>query len=303
MITRQQALAVISQPEISTQLGRHWQVMLPGIYATFSGALTSRHRTRAALLHAGPDAMLNDSSALFAHGIPYVPADPLCRVLVPDRVQAGSRDFVVVRRTKRPPEAVRIAGLPVAPLARALCELGARHPDERESLAVLAAAVQLKRVPLHAIYREIESGPNRGRRRLVRIAAAIADGVRSGPEDDFRRLVLSSKIVPEPNWNWLIELPSGQRVSPDALICDAALVHETNGRAGHSAERAGEDAFEDMQRRADALVAAGFTVLQNTPRRIASEGAEVLREFEACYLRTRGRGLPPGVSVLRSGPP
>jgi len=293
----------MSAGDVGAQLGRLWQVMLPGVYATFTGPLDDRHRTRAALLHAGPESMINDLTALAAHNVPYLPSDRFRRVLVPDRVQVGSRDFVVVRRSKRLPEPVALGGLPAVPLVRALCEFGARHDDERASLAVFAAVVQRRRLALTVIDREIEAGPSRGRPKLVRISAALASGIRSAPEDDFRRLVLTSNVVPEPNWNWLIELPSGRRISPDALLCDAALVHETNGREAHAADKAGEDAFEDMQRRADALVTAGFTVLQNTPRRIASEGTEVLAEFETCYLRNKGRGLPPGVVIVRAGPP
>jgi hypothetical protein len=301
LITRQQALAFMTDGEINSQLGKTWQVVLPGIYALFTGSLSDRHLSRAALLRAGDKAMLNDASALLAHKIPYVPADPLRRILVPDEVQVGSRDFVVIRRTKRLPPPHMIAGFPVAPIVRALCEFAARHPNERDSLAVVAAAVQQRRVALTAIHSEILAGPSRGRQRLLRIEKSLAAGVRSAPEDDFRRLALTSSIVPEPEWNALIELPSGERISPDAMIAEAALIHETNGREFHSAEKAGEDAFEDMQRRADVLVVAGFTVLQNTPRRIAKEGPTVLGEFESCYLRNQGRGLPPGVKIIRRG--
>jgi hypothetical protein len=199
-----------------------------------------------------------------------------------------------------------IAGLPVVPLVRALCEFGARHDDERESLAVVAAAVQRRRLPLATFIEEIERGPNRGRPRLVRIAQKLGAGVLSAPESDFRDLVMRSKGLPEPLWNPLIRLPNGREFSPDALFVDAGLVHETNGRRYHSGADplvSPVDTFEDMQRRNDALVAAGFVVLHNSPHRIRTESSAVMAEVEECYVRHSGRGLPPGVVILRSGPP
>jgi very-short-patch-repair endonuclease len=85
-------------------------------------------------------------------------------------------------------------------------------------------------------------------------------------------------------------------VSPDALFVDAGLIHETNGRAFHAAD----DVFEEMQERNDALVAAGLTVLHNSPRRILADPSNVRAEVERCYQRLRGNGLPPGVVVVRA---
>jgi hypothetical protein len=125
----------------------------------------------------------------------------------------------------------------------------------------------------------------------------LGAGVRSAPEDDFRRLVLSSRVLPEPKWNCLLRLPDGRKVSPDALFIGSAVVHETNGRKFHS----GFDDFDDMQERSDALVTSGLTVLHNSPRRIREDGQTVLAQVEQCHLRNDGRGLPEGVVLLRSG--
>jgi hypothetical protein len=244
--------------------------------------------------------MLSDSAALEVYAVPFVPHDGVVRLLVPATEQPSSRDFVVIRRSARLPNAMFIAGLPTAPLVRALCEFGLRHENERESLAVLATAVQRGRVTVADLVDEANAGPSRGRPRLFRSIRPIEAGVRSAPEADFRSLIRRSRILPTPIWNGLVELPGGQRFSPDALFEDAALIHETNGRRFHSEEDAGADAFEDMQRRNDALVAAGFVVLHNSPRRILTEGAAVLREVEQSYQRHAGRGLPRGVRLLRA---
>jgi hypothetical protein len=294
LITRQQALESMTQGEIAARLGRQWQVVLPGVYAAFTGCLTARQRLQAALLHAGAGSMLTDLAALRAHRIRYLPSEEAVRVLVPDEVQRSSRDFVIIRRTTRMPRPATIDGLPVAPVYRALCEFVARHGDERESLAVAASAVQLGRASVQQIVEETWKGPSRGRPRLLRTISSLGSGVRSTPEDDFRQLVARSSVLPTPLFNPRLVLPSGRRVSPDALFVDSALVHETNGRDVH----AGFEDFEDMQRRHDELMAAGIAVLHNAPRRIRDHGAAVLAEVEDCHRRFAGRGLPPGVTLL-----
>jgi hypothetical protein len=299
LVTRRQALEQLTPDEVSARLGRHWPVVLPGVYLTQPGPPNLRQRRRAALLRAGENAMLTDLDALDLHGLPNLPTDPFVRVLIPNEAKRSSRDFLVICRTKRLPRARVVAGLPVAPPDRALADFLLRHPDERDGLAVAAAAVQRGLVKVPALAFEASEGPARGRPRLVRIIKSLETGVRSLPENDVRELIRRSQVLPEPLWNSLLKLPSGQLVSPDALWVDAGLIHETNGRRYH----AEGDMFEDMQRRNDAMVAADLVVLHNSPRRIGQESRAVLAEIEACYRRHAGRGLPPGVELVREGPP
>ncbi|HWC33791.1 MAG TPA: hypothetical protein VG650_03075 [Mycobacteriales bacterium] len=302
LITRRQALRFLTDGALQYRLGREWQVVLPGVYAADRSPLADRQRLRAALLYAGTASMLNDTSALRMYGVPFVPVDHDVRVLIPDDVQRLSRQFVVTKRSWRLPEPVVVDGLPTAPIDRALCEFGARHESERDSLAVLAAAVQEGRATLAALFEEAHAGQARGRPRLLRVLAPLEAGVRSAPEADFRALVARSRTLPTPMWNCLIELANGARFSPDALFQDAALIHEVNGRQYHAGE-GGEDAFDAMQRRNDALVAAGFAVLHNSPRRLHMDPGGALREVERVYRAHAGRGMPRGVKLLRGGPP
>jgi hypothetical protein len=296
LLTRRQALQQLNEGELARKLGREWRVVLPGVYLTLPGdAPTLRQRRRAAVLSAGPSALLSDLDALDLYGLDGLPPDQFVRVVVPNDVQKASRDFLVIRRTKRYPPSRAARGLPVVPPDRALAEFILRHSDERASLAVASAALQRRLVDLDALAFEAAEGPSRGRPRLLRVLEKVGSGIRSVPESDLRDLVMRSRVLPEPLWNSLLRLPDGRVVSPDALFEDAGVVHETNGRRYHAAE----DLFEDMQRRHDAMVAAGLVVLHNSPRRIAEEGRAVLAEIEACYLRHKGRGLPPGTELMR----
>ena len=301
VVTRRQALCYLSESAVDFRLGRHWQVLLPGVYLAQTGPVGARQRLQAALLFAGAGAMLDDSTALAEYQMAYLPEDEFVRVLVPANNQRHSKAFVAIRRTvHHPPTRSTSDGLALAPSARALTNFALRHPDDREVRAVLTSAVQRRRVTLEQLLREHALCTSRGKRRLTRVIEELDAGVRSAPEGDVRTLVRASKVLPTPLYNCLLELPCGRRVSPDLLIEEAALVHETNGRKPHFED--GDD-FDSMQARHDAMTVAGLTVLHNSPRLIAREGPRVLSDLEHCYLRDAGRGLPPGVRVVRHGPP
>jgi hypothetical protein len=294
LITRRQALQWLSETTLDFRLGRHWQVVLPGVYAAHTGPVTDRQLARAALLWGGDEAMLTDLSALSGYGCKYLPDEPGQRILVPASTQRQSRDFVIVRRTVHVPKPVLRAGLRLAPLSRALTDFALRYPEIRTVRAVLSAAVQ-RGASTTQLWEEYERASARGKRRLKLLLDELQEGVRSAPEAEVRELFATSRILPTPLFNCLLELPTGRRISPDALIEDAGLVHETNGRDVH----VDQDPFESMQERHDAMTAAGLTVLHNSPRMLRRNRQRVLQQVEACYLRLAGRGLPPGVRILR----
>ena len=297
VITRRQALEQLSESALGERLGRHWQIVLPGIYVAHTGPLIDLQRLVAALLYGGAEAMPDDTVALREYGVNYLPQDSQVRLLVPSTVQRASRDFVSVRRTIYLPQPVIGRGnIRLAPTARALTDFALRYDDNRAVRAVLASAVQRRQVSLNALDAELRIAPARGRPRLVRVLEELHDGVRSAPEGDVRHWVSASQILPAPLYNCLLRLPDGRKISPDLLLEEAALVHETNGRRPHFED---EDEFDSMQERHDAMTTAGLTVLHNSPRLIRSDGPRIIRQLETCYLRDAGKGLPPGVVILR----
>jgi hypothetical protein len=296
IITRQQALSVLTPGRLERLLGRQWRVIFPGVYAAQTGPLTAKQKARAALLYGGPDAQLDDLSSLTRHSVRYLPADDREFVLIPAEQKRQSREFVVVRRTFYLPKPLLAPGrMPITPLSRALADYALRHDDARQVRAVLMSAVQRQQVTVAELDSEVATASSRGLKRYVRVLEELRAGVRSVGEGDVRRLCARSKILPPPLFNPLLRLPDGRKISPDLLIEEAALVHETNGRQPHYEE---EDAFDGMQERHDAMTTAGLTALHNSPRLIATAGPRILRELEAIYLRDRGRGLPPGVVIL-----
>src|SRR4051794_3584656 len=296
LATRAQALDAYSPQQLRTLLARQWQRVLPGVYATFTGQLTHKQRCRAALLYCGKDALLSDVTALTLLGTKYLPRDDRIHVLVHQSRGVHSRDWVVVRRTHYFPRPLWIAGYPCVPAERALAEFSHRIRDERAALAVVSWALTQRVVSVADLESAFAHLPRLGRACASNVLRQVRSGMRSVGEASFVQLSRTSRVLPEPKLNWLLQLPSGRKVSPDALYVESAMVHETNGIDPHE----DEDRFESMQEPADAMTAAGIAVFGNTPRQISAEGRRILAQLEQAHSVRAGMGLPPGVVVLRA---
>ena len=97
-----------------------WQVVLPGVYATFTGPLADIHRLRAAVLYAGPGALITGAMACRMCGLEYGPdPDGVVDVLVVLRRQRPDVDFVRLHRTSRMPTERIVVWEDDSPTARA----------------------------------------------------------------------------------------------------------------------------------------------------------------------------------------
>ncbi len=249
----------------------------------------------AALLYAGPRAAIDGADACRFHGVrAVVPDEDRIDVVIPWGDPARSRQFLRVRRTVAPFTVVTTDRLRYLAAPAAVVAAARRLKQERAVTALLGDALQRRIVTFDELVTAHIQGSPHHARLTDRALAALGSGALSAPEVDFVNLVAASLVLPRPLCNPLLRLPGGRVLSPDALFPDARLVHETNGRAAH----ARADQFADMQERHDALTAAGFTVLHNTPRRLRLHGREVIAEVERCYARLEGSGLPPGVTML-----
>jgi hypothetical protein len=274
-----------------------WRLLLPDVYLCHPGEESRRQRMIAALLYAGPHSAIDGADACRFHGVKAVPA-PDERVLVvePWGAPARSRGFVTIRRTVTPLQIVTTERLRFLAPPAAVIAAARRMKQDRRVVAVLSDALQRRVVTYDELVTAHIQGTPHNARRTDRALATLGSGAMSAPEVDFVKLAGASLVLPRPALNPLLRLPgSGRVISPDALFEDAALIHETNGRIAH----ARADQFADMQERHDALTAAGFTVLHNTPQRLRLHGREAIAEVERCYERLKGTGLPAGVTMLR----
>jgi hypothetical protein len=298
VLSREQATgAGLTRRAIDHRLRRGlWQRLLPGVYLVQLGRPSRRQAQIAALLFAGEGAALDDVDACEAAGLRAMSCvEGVVFVVVPRGSPARSHDFVRIRQTQQPFVTFWASGTRrcLEPAA-ALVAMSRRVRDQTAVLAAFSEAVQRRVVTLDRLESAHLDGPRKNRQAAEQALFDLGAGVRSVPERGFRRLAVTSLVLPPLLYNRRLRLPTGRIVVPDALALEAGLVHETNGRGPH----AREDLFESMQERHDAMTAAGLVVLHNSPRRIRISGPLVIAEFEECYRINVGRGLPPGVELL-----
>ncbi|MGH8774577.1 MAG: hypothetical protein ACRDWI_05180 [Jiangellaceae bacterium] len=283
IVTRRQALALgMTADGIQHALkrGRRWQRIVKGVYATFTGTLQERHLMRAALLHAGPDAMVTGATACRGYGMRYVPTASRPEILVPAHVQRSLIPIATIRRTRHLPQPREVHSFPCAPPDRAAVDACREENVLRTVRAVLCEVVQRAlTTPEHlvATFGCVHAGASE----LVRLALDdVVAGCRSAPECELRDTVRRSTILPEPRWNQALPDPGGTGIYPDGCIPEARLVLEVDSVEWH---RFG-DAPELTERRRARYAALGWTVLPVSPRRLREEPEAVLREIEAAYL-------------------
>lgn len=287
-ITRTQAL----EAGMSKAALRHairpdgpWQRVAPGVYATFTGTLTQRQLLRAALLSAGPDAMLSGVVACRAHGMRYVPEAAVPLVLVPHRQRAASTSLAAVRRVARMPRARTVSGLAVAPVERAVVD-ALRHappivaaPSLRDTRALVCESVQRHLTTPERLSAEVAAAPRNGTALLRQALADVTAGCWSAPECEIRDLAHSSHLLPDPVVN--TPLPDLDDVTPDGWWREARLAYEVDSVEHH---RYGLSP-EHTQRRHARMASVGWRVMPISPRRIRTDPKGLLREMEAAYLR------------------
>ncbi len=306
LITRTQALAAGATPAMVRHALRRngpWQVVLPGIYATFSGPLSWIHKLRAAVLHGGEGSMVepmtwsphSEPSSTRSTELQSARFRPSPDQPIPWHTDnAASRDclppwHVVVDElapTARPGQ------IPVAPTARALVDavrgmvrasIGAPSAERLRSVrALFCEAVQRRHCTVAELTEELRRTPRPDTASARLAMADVIAGCRSSAECDLRDTIKTSRVLPEPRWNQ--PLPGYERIAPDACWPEARLVVEVDSVAWH---RYG-DQYEETEKRRAVYATLGWRVIPISPFRLRTEPAQVRLEIEQAYQA----GLP-----------
>lgn len=297
VLTRAQALEHLSTEAVRHRIrpGGPWRRVLPGVYLTTTGVPDERQRLRAALLYAGGSAVLAGPSALVLHGLDAPAEDRRVHLLLPHPVRVARHRLVVVRRTRRELETTYRQGLPVCTLARAVLDTCRLLTSEREVRAVVAGAVQDRRVTVDALTAELSAGERSGSRLVRSVLAEVGAGVRSVSEAELRDLFATSTVLPPALWNCSLLFHGEWLADPDCYFEDAGLCVESDSRAWHLLPE-DHDATMDRHLR---MEATGLHVLHITPTRRRTHPAVVLARVEAAYLAARAAGVPAGITVTQ----
>ncbi|MFV5992599.1 hypothetical protein ACNPQM_09110 [Streptomyces sp. NPDC056231] len=268
--------------------GGPWQQPLPGVFVLHPGPPTGEERLRSALLYAGRrrgaaetgdgEGMVTGLAALALHGFSAAPPlDSLDRidVLVPRTRRLRSARYAHVVRTAELPSPVRLAGLPVAPVARALADAVAGIGDASAARRLLTEAVRGGLCEPAAVVRELSRAKLLGRLHVVHaVDSLIAEG-RAPAECRLYEMVRTYDL-PEPLWNVSLRLPGGPHLGEvDAYWPEEAVAVELDtGAPRHSPldgdrRRAGLDArWSGYAAEREHLEGLGITVVRLTPKRL-----------------------------------
>ena len=262
-----------------------WQILLPGIYLTVTGAPTPRQLEVAAALHAGPGSVITGPAACALHGI-RAPDKSAVDVLVPVECRRKSIGFAVLHRTRWMPAEVRAgAAADYALPSRAVADTVLRLRGISDARACVASAVQQNLCTVSQLSAEARHMRGPGATLLRAVLAEVEAGIRSAPEGDFRDLIRVHGL-PSPMLNPRLMLAGEFLASPDAWWPGAGVAVEIDSREWHLSPAD----WQRTLRRHDRMTAAGILVLHFTPREVRAEPARVAREIGAA-LRA-GRPIP-----------
>jgi very-short-patch-repair endonuclease len=241
-----------------------------GVYAAGHSALTREGRWMAAVLAAGPGAVLSHRSGAALWGI-WSSARTGIEVTAPRRLRRRS-GIEAHQAILAADEKMLLHGIPVTTVSRTLFDLAAvvtrrktqRAVDEAEFLRLSDALSLDDLVHRHA-----------GNRGAGAIRAILEDGrigagvTRSELEDRFLDF-LDARCLPRPELNAHVEI-EGRRFEVDCLWRAEGVIVELDGHASHATRTT----FEGDRARDRALAAAGLRVVRLTWRQLHREPGEI----------------------------
>lgn len=295
--------------------GGPWQRILPGVHLLHPGPPTGEERLYAALLytasrgHAGGrdaaagddrdgEAMITGLAALALHHFSSAP--PLASldridILVPRTRRLRSTGFVRFVRAHPLPAPQDRAGMPTAPVARALADAVARLSDAVTVRALLTESVRQGHCDAAAVVTELSGARLLSRPHVVdAVDALLAEG-RAIAEGRLYDMVRCYGL-PEPLWNVELRLPGGPALGAvDAYWRDQGVALEIDARAPR---HGGPVPGTAQARRREHLEGMGITVVRVTPKRLREGLEEQAAVVRTALIASADHGPAPHVMLL-----
>lgn len=280
VVSRAQALAgglTSSQVGHLVRSGR-WQRLHPGVYATFSGPLGRPARSWAALLHAGPGAVLSHASAALEQGVSDHEPVAVHLTVDADR-RVLRRPGVVVHRSRRLAAARHPArSVPQTRVEETVLDLVDASRGLDEVVGWLTSACQ-RRLTTPPLLLEAARGRRRLRHRslVMEVLADVGAGVASPLERRYARDVERRHGLPTGRRGRAVVI-GGRRRYRDVEYEQFATNVELEGFAYHPDDRAARDDARDNEIvvQGSAVLRYGWAPVAGTPCRTALEVSTVL---------------------------
>jgi predicted transcriptional regulator of viral defense system len=240
--------------------------VLPRVYAVGHPGTSTEAELAAALLYAGPGAMLSHATAIWWLGLLKYPAG---RTLISSPRRVRNRANIVIHGRRRL-ERIEHRGLPVTTHSQAILDFAASGQPKLLRL-VLANADYNDLLDVGALHRLMGRGVNGSAALREALAIHLPELARARSDLEILLLGLCERYgLPIPQVNvyigqWLV----------DAHWPDQKVVVEVDGWQGHRSRAQMED---DHQRDLE-LRRAGYTVLRYTRRQLIDSPAAVAADL------------------------
>lgn len=252
--------------------GGPWQMPLPGVVLLHAEPPDGHELLHAALQYTGGrggQAVITGLAALAVHGLASVgPPAALERVdvLVPHTRRLRSVGPARVLRTARLPRPRRVAGLPVAPAARALADALLQCEDPTALHRPLNEAVRLGLCEPRSVVAELEHAGRLEEPGLARAVEGLLAAGRPVAEDLLFHMVRQGGL-PDPCWNVGLWLPDGPFLGHlDAYWPEASVGVRLDTRLPRQRGARPTPAEAERTRREQTLRGLGVTVVRLAPR-------------------------------------
>ncbi|GAB2853889.1 hypothetical protein [Lentzea nigeriaca] len=273
----------VANPWRRCEPGGPWQRMHAGVVLLHNGPPTRDQQVTAALLRAGPGAVLTGAEACRRHGLPAYGTE--IHVLVPNSARGSGA--LILERASPMPASTDLGGFPVVSAARAVVDACRQLCSADAATALVAAAIQKGRCTPESLTAEART--NRYGTKLVRTVLKELGRAESVAERDARRLSHRIRLT-TPHWNVTIADADGLVIGrPDAWFDDVALAWEIDSKAFHFGPRD----YERTLARNSRYAAAGILVLQTLPTRLRDHPDAVARELKKAHQAAAARPRPP----------
>jgi hypothetical protein len=283
--------------------GRHWQRLHRGVYATFSGEPPRDARLWAAVLAAGPDAMLSYQSAAETWKLADKPSKPV-HVTVPYQRRVQPIRGVVIHYSGRAEQARHPAAMPPRTLIEeTVLDLAATAATLDDAVAWVTRALG------HKLTTQAQLGQAMALRRKMRwrtdlaeLLSPDAEGMHSVLEVRYHRDVESPHGLPAGSRQARFSIGT-RRAFRDRFYEQYLTVVELDGRATHTIDRRWDDIHRDNATSASGILTLRFGWLDVTkhPCRVAAEVALALATRGFTGARPCSPDCPVGQIGLVSG--
>lgn len=301
VVTRGQAAeSGLSRSNIASHLhyGR-WQLLYRGVYATFSGEPGRLATFWAAVLSAGPGAMLSYHTAAELSGLTDKPAE-LIHVTIPSDRRVARSSGVIVHLSERASQALHPARLPPQTrVEETVLDLAGIASSIDDACAWLIRALQRRKTTQGKLRAALEERSRmRWRPELAQLLTADYAGLDSILELRYHRDVERRHGLPGGAASRQVRFRSGQHNEyRDVEYEEYLTVVELDGRLAHPDERRRQDIRRDNAAAAiDGIVTLryGWLDVTGNPCLVASEVARVLSRRGFASARPCSLACPVG---------